>query len=243
MRGQQFGPRRVRVGWAGPHVLPTFRSLLFGPSVRFARSHLFGRTRGSHRFAKGRCRVRLPFPSPTRGRTRPKLRARFLARSLPRGCLLCLLQSRSPFARLASLGALDAACALVPPAEIDGQTDRSQLCQRSAPFLPRRESPCFLISFALRGRELTLGSQLEQCRTRKSKCSRTFPCVSCAVRGDDCIWLDTEPACDPPFLPLAPTVDGSTDSSVPFGDSLMRGNTATASCSRVWKRISPRSGA
>ncbi|GAA5864917.1 hypothetical protein JCM3774_004271 [Rhodotorula dairenensis] len=34
----------------------------------------------------------------------------------------------------------------------------------------------------------------EGCRTRKSKCSRTFPCVSCAVRGDECIWLDTIPA-------------------------------------------------
>ncbi|GAA5977822.1 hypothetical protein JCM10908_005109 [Rhodotorula pacifica] len=32
------------------------------------------------------------------------------------------------------------------------------------------------------------------CRTRKSKCSRTFPCVSCAVRGEECIWIDTEPA-------------------------------------------------
>ncbi|BGP56953.1 hypothetical protein JCM8202_000906 [Rhodotorula sphaerocarpa] len=31
------------------------------------------------------------------------------------------------------------------------------------------------------------------CRTRKQKCSRTYPCVSCAVKGIECVWQDTAP--------------------------------------------------
>ncbi|GAA5983502.1 hypothetical protein JCM11641_005831 [Rhodosporidiobolus odoratus] len=33
----------------------------------------------------------------------------------------------------------------------------------------------------------------ENCRIRKMKCSRQSPCLSCRMRGDECVWIGTAP--------------------------------------------------
>ncbi|GAA5845629.1 hypothetical protein JCM5353_007136 [Sporobolomyces roseus] len=33
----------------------------------------------------------------------------------------------------------------------------------------------------------------ENCRIRKMRCSRTSPCLSCKMRGDDCVWVGAAP--------------------------------------------------
>ncbi|GAA5842018.1 hypothetical protein JCM11251_001990 [Rhodosporidiobolus azoricus] len=33
----------------------------------------------------------------------------------------------------------------------------------------------------------------ENCRIRKMKCSRTSPCLSCRMRGDECVWIGQAP--------------------------------------------------
>ncbi|KAM0748718.1 hypothetical protein T439DRAFT_335927 [Meredithblackwellia eburnea MCA 4105] len=34
----------------------------------------------------------------------------------------------------------------------------------------------------------------QNCRAGKTKCSRTFPCTTCNLRGQDCVWLDAQPS-------------------------------------------------
>ncbi|GAA5937556.1 Zn(II)2Cys6 transcription factor domain-containing protein [Sporobolomyces koalae] len=33
----------------------------------------------------------------------------------------------------------------------------------------------------------------ENCRIRKMRCSRTEPCLSCKMRGDECVWIGAAP--------------------------------------------------
>ncbi|GAA5988856.1 hypothetical protein JCM5350_000986 [Sporobolomyces pararoseus] len=33
----------------------------------------------------------------------------------------------------------------------------------------------------------------ENCRIRKMRCSRTSPCLSCKMRGDECVWIGAAP--------------------------------------------------
>ncbi|GAA5961720.1 hypothetical protein JCM3765_000488 [Sporobolomyces pararoseus] len=43
------------------------------------------------------------------------------------------------------------------------------------------------------GPEVRKHLSCENCRIRKMRCSRTSPCLSCKMRGDECVWIGAAP--------------------------------------------------